>query len=149
MSKHKASLRWEADSDDFSYQKYTRTHTWTFEGGQELKASASPEFLGKAEFVDPEEAFAASLSSCHLLSFLAVASFKKYRIKSYVDECVAIMEKNEAGKRAVTKVYLRPKVEFYGDTIPSEAKIEKMHHKAHKECFIANSVLTEIIVEPQ
>lgn len=148
MAEYRTNLIWKPESEDFSYKNYSRTHKWSFGGGQEVTASAAPEFLGKSEFVNPEEAFAASLGSCHLLTFLAIASFKKYSIKSYTDECVAIVEKNENGKQAVTKVFLRPKVEFYGDSLPDSEEIEKMHHKAHNECFISNSVLTEVIVEP-
>lgn len=148
MAEYRTNLIWKPESEDFSYKNYSRTHKWIFGGGQEVTASAAPEFLGKSEFVNPEEGFAASLGSCHLLTFLAIASFKKYSIKSYTDECVAIVEKNENGKQAVTKVFLRPKVEFYGDSLPDSEEIEKMHHKAHNECFISNSVLTEVIVEP-
>ena len=147
MSEFKVKLEWKSDSEDFSYNNYTRTHQWIFGGGSEITASAAPDYLGKAEFVNPEEAFAASLSSCHLLTFLAIASFKKYTIKSYKDETVAVVEKNKDSKQAVTRVFLRPKVEFSGD-LPDEDEIKKMHHKAHTECFISNSVLTEIIVEP-
>ena len=148
MSEYKTKLSWKPETENFSYKNYTRTHQWSFGGGQEVTASAAPEFLGKAEFVNPEEAFAASLGSCHLLTFLAIASFKKFSIRSYTDECVAIVEKNEARKQAVTKVYLRPKVEFYDENLPDDEEIKEMHHKAHNECFISNSVLTEVIVEP-
>ncbi|UJH91909.1 OsmC family protein [Antarcticibacterium sp. 1MA-6-2] len=148
MSEFKVKLEWKSDSEDFSYKKYTRTHQWIFGGGSQITASAAPEYLGKAEFVNPEEAFAASLSSCHLLTFLAIASFKKYIIKNYKDETVAVVEKNKDGKQAVTRVFLRPQVEFSGEHIPDEEEMKKMHHKAHAECFISNSVLTEVIVEP-
>ncbi|WP_423820142.1 OsmC family protein [Salinimicrobium sp. TIG7-5_MAKvit] len=148
MSEFKVKLEWNSDSEDFSYKNYTRTHQWIFGGGSEITASAAPEYLGKAEFVNPEEAFAASLSSCHLLTFLAIASFKKYIIKSYKDETVAVVEKNKDGKQAVTRVFLRPKVEFSGEHIPDEEEMKKMHHKAHAECFISNSVITEVVVEP-
>lgn len=148
MAEYRTNLSWKPESEDFRYKNYSRTHKWSFGGGQEITASAAPEFLGKSEFVNPEEAFVASLGSCHLLTFLAIASFNKYSIKSYTDECVAIVGKNQNGKQAVTKVFLRPKVEFYGDNLPDSEEIEKMHHKAHNECFISNSVLTEVIVEP-
>lgn len=148
MSEYKVNLSWKPDSADFSYKEYTRTHQWIFGGGTKVTASAAPEYLGKAEYVNPEEAFAASLSSCHLLTFLAIVSFKKYSIKSYKDETVAIVEKNSNNKQAVTKVFLRPKVEFSGENIPDEEELKKMHHKAHTECFISTSVKTEVIVEP-
>lgn len=148
MSEHKVTLSWKNESEDFSYRNYDRTHSWKSEGGIVVKASAAPEYLGKKELVNPEEAFAASLASCHMLTFLALASIKKYTIGTYEDTAVAILEKNEKLRMAVTKLYLRPKITFTGDNIPDETIIAEMHHRAHTECFIANSVLTEIIIEP-
>jgi len=148
MSKHIVNLLWKNESEDFSYKNYDRTHSWKFEGGIVLKASAAPEYLGKKELVNPEEAFAASLASCHMLTFLAIASMKKYTIEIYEDEAVAILEKNEKSRMAVTKLYLSPKITFTGDNVPDKTIINKMHHRAHTECFISNSVLTEIIIEP-
>jgi len=148
MSEHKVNLSWKNESEDFSYKNYDRTHIWKFEGGSVFKASAAPEYLGKKEFVNPEEAFAASLASCHMLTFLAIASIKKYTIEIYEDTAVAILEKNEKSRMAVTKLFLRPRITFMGDNIPDKTTIEEMHHRAHTECFIANSVLTEIIIEP-
>jgi organic hydroperoxide reductase OsmC/OhrA len=148
MSEHIVNLSWKNDSEDFLYKNYDRTHSWKFEGGIVVKASAAPEYLGKKEFVNPEEAFAASLASCHMLTFLAIASMKKYIVESYEDKAVAILEKNEKSKMAVTKLYLRPKITFTGDNIPDETVIHEMHRRSHAECFISNSVLTEIIIEP-
>jgi organic hydroperoxide reductase OsmC/OhrA len=148
MSEHTVNLLWKNESEDFSYKNYDRTHSWKFEGGTVINASAVPEYLGKKEFVNPEEAFAASLASCHMLTFLAIASMKKYTIEIYEDKAVAILEKNEKLRMAVTKLYLRPKITFTGDNIPDNTIIDEMHHRAHTECFIANSVLTEIIIEP-
>ena len=148
MSKHIVNLLWKNESEDFSYKNYDRTHSWKFEGGIVLKASAAPEYLGKKELVNPEEAFAASLASCHMLTFLAIASMKKYTIEIYEDEAVAILEKNEKSRMAVTKLYLSPKITFTGDNVPDKTIINKMHHRAHTECFISDSVLTEIIIEP-
>ena len=148
MSEYKVSLLWKEESADFSYKNYSRTHSWKFGGGTIIEASAAPEYLGKAELVNPEEAFAASLSSCHLLTFLAIASMKKFRVSSYEDNAVASLGKNEHGQMAVLKVVLRPRVEFGGDNIPDTALIQEMHDKAHEECFISNSVTTEVVVEP-
>ena len=148
MSQHKVNLSWKNESENFSYKNYDRTHSWKFEGGIVVKASAAPEYLGKKEFVNPEEAYAASLASCHMLTFLAIASMKKYTIDIYEDKAVAILEKNEKSRIAITKIYLRPKITFAGDNIPDKTIIDEMHHRAHTECFIANSVLTEIIIEP-
>ena len=149
MSEYKVDLKWVSESDDFSYKNYGRTHEWKFGGGITIKASAAPEYLGKPEFVNPEEAFVASLASCHLLTFLAIASYKKFSIKSYEDHAVGTVGKNKDNKLAVLKVILRPAVEFTGPLMPSEDDIKKMHEKAHVECFISNSVVTEVIIEPQ
>ena len=148
MSEHKVIVSWQGQSEDFSYDNYDRTHQWKFEGGIEVQASAAPEYLGKSEYVNPEEALAASLSSCQMLTFLAIASLNKYSVESYEDKAVAVLEKNTEGKMAITKVYLRPKAVFNSSNIPDGDKISKMHHKAHSQCFIANSVLTEVIIEP-
>ena len=98
--------------------------------------------------VDPEEAFIASLSSCHMLWFLSIAAKRKFRVDSYTDNAEGIIEKNEAGKLAMTRVMLRPDVSFSGEKIPSRAELDQMHHEAHEECFIANSVKTEVRCEP-
>lgn len=148
MSEHKVTITWKKETEDFSYKKYDRTHEWHFEGGTVVKASSAVEYLGKKELVNPEEALAASISSCHMLSFLAIASRKRWVVEIYKDEAVAILEKNDNGKLAVTKTYLKPKVIFSGETKPTKEEISWLHHAAHEECFIANSVLTEIIVEP-
>jgi organic hydroperoxide reductase OsmC/OhrA len=148
MSEHKVSIHWQSQSEDFSYKAYDRTHTWNFEGGTEVRASSAPEFLGKIEYVNPEEALVAALSSCHMLTFLAIASRRKFVVKNYTDHAVGLMQKNDKGKLAITKVYLKPKIEFGGTNLPDQETIENMHHLSHEECFIANSVLTQIIVEP-
>ena len=148
MSKHKVNLSWKNESEDFSYKTYDRTHSWEFDGGVVVQASAAAEYFGNKELVNPEDAFAASLASCHMLTFLAIASIKKYTLSRYEDNAVAILEKNEQSKMAVTKLYLRPKITFTGDKRPDEKSINKMHQLAHSECFIAHSVLTEIIIEP-
>ena len=100
------------------------------------------------EYINPEEALAAALSSCHMMSFLFVASKKKYIVETYEDASVAILAKNDKNKMAVTQLYLKPKVTFRGENQPDKAAIDALHHLAHEECFIANSVLTEIIIDP-
>jgi organic hydroperoxide reductase OsmC/OhrA len=146
MSEHRCHVRWNRDERDFAYESYSRDHTWRFEGGVEVAASATPGFLGNAERVDPEEALVAALSSCHMLTFLAIAAKKRLVVESYDDEAIGVMEKNEDGKLAVTRVTLRPRIVWGGEP-PSEAQIERMHHQAHGACFIANSVKTEVSVE--
>jgi organic hydroperoxide reductase OsmC/OhrA len=147
MSEHKITLTWERGDQPFEYQKYSRDHTWKFDGGHEMQASAAPAYLGNPKNVDPEEAFVASLSSCHMLTFLAVACKKKFVLDEYVDEAVGHMEKNENGKMAITKVTLKPKIKFSGDKQPTPEELDEMHNFAHTECFIANSVKTEVTVE--
>jgi len=148
MSQYKVNLLWTGDTADFTYKTYSRTHTWTFGGGSSVDASAAPEYLGKAELVNPEEAFAASLSSCHLLTFLALAAFQKFTVERYEDQAVAVVGKNSAGKMAVLQVTLNPKVTFTGEKLPTSEQLEALHHKAHTECFISNSVSAEVIVKP-
>jgi organic hydroperoxide reductase OsmC/OhrA len=148
MSEHKVSLNWSLEDDDFSYDNYSRSHHWKFEGGTAVNASAAKEFLGRPELVNPEEAFAASISSCHMLTFLAIASRKRYTVRSYKDEAVAILAKGDNGRMVVTQVFLRPEIVFEGSKIPTKEQIDKMHHSAHLQCFIAGSVTSEIVVEP-
>jgi organic hydroperoxide reductase OsmC/OhrA len=149
MSEHKISLEWKRGTPDFQYQTYNRDHAWKFDGGHEMQASAAPAYLGNPKNVDPEEAFVASLSSCHMLTFLAVACKKRFMLDNYTDEAVGHMEKNENGKLAITRVELHPKVKFSGEKQPTAEELDEMHHFAHAECFIANSVKTQITVEPQ
>jgi organic hydroperoxide reductase OsmC/OhrA len=148
MSEHKATLKWSRDGKDFTYKTYPRNHTWRFEGGAEVPASAAPQYLGDPSRVDPESALVAALSSCHLLTFLAIASNSGFVVDSYEDDPVGHLEKNANGKLAVTRVVLRPKIVFGGAKQPTEQDLARLHDKAHKECFIANSVLTTVTVEP-
>ena len=147
MSEHKISLTWKRGETLFEYQKYSRDHTWRFDGGHEMQASAAPAYLGNPKNVDPEEAFVASLSSCHMLTFLAVACKRKFVLDEYTDEAVGHMEKNAEGKLAITRVTLKQKLKFSGDKQPTTEEIDEMNHAAHDQCFIANSVKTEVTVE--
>ena len=149
MSEHKVTLRWERGGAEFVYQKYPRDHTWSFDGGHTMTATAAPAYLGNPANVDPEEAFVASLSSCHMLTFLAIACKKRFVLDEYVDEAVGVMEKNAEGRLAITRVTLRQRLKFSGEKQPTSQDIEEMNHAAHEQCFIANSVKTEVKVEPQ
>jgi organic hydroperoxide reductase OsmC/OhrA len=149
MSKHRATIIWNRGSADFSYETYSRDHTWEFENGIKIEASAAPGFRGTPENVDPEEAYVAALSSCHMLTFLAIAVRRRLVIDSYTDSAIGYLEKNDLGKLSVTRVTLRPKVSFENTDRPPAEELEKLHHLAHKECFIANSVQTEISIESQ
>jgi organic hydroperoxide reductase OsmC/OhrA len=146
MSEHKASVIWARGGKDFGYKSYSRDHVWRFENGVEVPASATPSYLGNPQRVDPEAAFVAALSSCHMLTFLALASNKSFVVDSYEDHAVGHLEKDAAGKLAVTRVELHPKIVFSGGKTPTDADLEWLHDKAHKECFIANSVTTEVTV---
>ena len=140
------TLIWKRATPDFEYKTYNRDHAWSFDCGHEMQATAAPAYLGNPKLVDPEEAFVASLSSCHMLTFLAVACKKKFLLDEYVDDAVGHMEKNAEGKLAITRVELHPKLKFSGENQPTGKDIEEMHHFAHENCFIANSVRTEVTV---
>ena len=148
MSEHYCKITWSRGVHEYTYEKYSRDHAWSFPGGANVAASAAPGFLGNPDHVDPEEGLVASLSSCHMLTFLALAARKRFVVESYDDDAVGTMEKNEDGRLAITKVVLRPRITWGGDKQPDADVLDKMHHKAHEQCFIANSVKTEITVEP-
>ena len=147
MSEHKVTIHWWRQTDDFSVQTYNRAHEWLFQNGIKVVASAAPDYKGDVDRVNPEQAFTASLSSCHMLTFLYVAAMKQYKIDSYKDEAVGVFGKNVEGKMAVTKVILRPQIVFSGSKTPNADELAQLHDAAHKQCFIANSVLTEVVVE--
>ncbi|QSX42147.1 OsmC family protein [Shewanella cyperi] len=152
MSEYCASVKWNRGEDEaFVDNKYSRGHVWEFDGGVRVPASSSPHVVplpySVETHVDPEEAFVASLSSCHMLFFLSIAAKKRYVVESYTDDALGIMEKDDSGNIAMTKVTLRPKVAFSGAQIPSRDELEKMHHQAHELCFIANSVKTQVVTE--
>ena len=153
MSIYTATIRWTRDpSTDFAKGQYSRAHEWAFDGGAVVPASASPDNVppGTADEagIDPEEAFVASISSCHMLFFLDFARRDGFVVDSYVDEAIGILDKDGDGKIAVTKVTLRPRIAFSGDQ-PTAEQIDRLHHRSHEDCFIANSVKTEIRVESQ
>ncbi len=149
---YNVKIAWKKGSGEaFVDNKYSRAHTWSFDGGIDLEASSSPHVVpvpqSSEAAVDPEEAFVASLSSCHMLWFLSLAVEKKLVVTSYEDNAEGILGKNEEGKLAMTKVTLRPKVDFGGENVPSTEQIAELHHEAHEKCFIANSVKTKISIE--
>jgi organic hydroperoxide reductase OsmC/OhrA len=146
VSEHRASINWSRGDTDFDYESFSRDHTWRFEGGISVAASSAPDFLGSPALVDPEEAFVASVASCHMLTFLALAARKRMVVESYEDAAVGVMEKNDDGKLAVTRVVLDPKVVFSGDKAPNVEQLAQLHERAHQHCFIANSVRSEIVL---
>ncbi|AFU98229.1 OsmC family protein [Simiduia agarivorans] len=153
MSHYTATVVWSRQPDEvFTDNQYSRGHQWQFDGGVTVPASASPHIVplpwSVEANVDPEEAFVASISSCHMLFFLSLAAKKRWCVDSYTDAAIGTMAKDAEGKIAMTQVTLRPTVTFTGDT-PSREAQEQLHHKAHALCFIANSVKTLITTELQ
>lgn len=149
MSEYHVTVAWQRASKDFTYESYNRNHVWRVGKNTEIEASAAPEYRGDGERLDPEEALVASLSSCHMLTFLAIAARKRVGVDSYEDDAVGYMEKNEQGKLWVARVILRPRIRFMEGVSVSREQLDLMHHHSHKECFIANSVKTEVMVEPR
>ena len=152
MSEYTAEVLWQRGDQDFLANTYSRRHSLRFDGGAEWAGSSSPHVVplpsSDASAVDPEEAFVASLSSCHMLWFLTMAVKRKFCVDRYFDAATGVMEKNAEGKMAMTAVTLRPEVTFSGANLPTREQIEHMHHRAHEECFIANSVKTDVRCEP-
>ena len=152
MMRYDAEVLWERGDQPFLDNRYSRKHVLRFDGGTEVAGSSSPHVvpvpLSDPAAVDPEEAFVASLSSCHMLWFLSLAARRKFRVDFYKDNATGEMEKNADGKLVIARVFLRPDVRFSGDDLPTNADIDALHHKAHQECFIANSVRSQIICEP-
>lgn len=151
MSEYLATIRWQRGAQAFTDDKYSRAHEWIFDGGATVPASASPSIvplpLSVAEHVDPEEAYVASLSSCHMLFFLAIAAGSGYVVDEYTDEAIGRMGRNAEGKSAMTSVVLRPRATYSGERIPGRSQVEQMHHQAHEMCFIARSVITDVSTE--
>jgi organic hydroperoxide reductase OsmC/OhrA len=151
MSTYTATIRWSRTGDgDFTKGQYSRAHEWAFDGGAVVPAGPSPHIVpepwGNPAGIDPEEAFVASLSSCHMLFFLDFARRAGFVVDDYVDEAEGVLENRPDGKMAMTRVTLRPRV-TWGGNAPDEAAIADLHHRAHEACFIANSVTTEVIVQ--
>jgi organic hydroperoxide reductase OsmC/OhrA len=149
---YRATVAWKREgAAAFTDQRYSRGHTWSFDGGITVPGSSSPHSVklpySVAEAVDPEEAFVAALSSCHMLTFLYVAAKQGYVIDAYTDEAVGVMTRNEHGKMWVSKVTLAPAIVFAGEKRPTPEQFDELHHLAHEECFIANSVKSEVVVQ--
>ncbi|MBI4696704.1 MAG: OsmC family protein [Gammaproteobacteria bacterium] len=150
MSEHRASVHWSFSGADFRRGRYSREHTWRFDGGVTVPASPSPSVV-PAPFsnpagVDPEEAFVAAVASCHMLTFLHLASKRGFLVERYADDAVGVMTKNERGKYWVSRVSLNPEIVYGAGAAPTSEQIAELHHLAHEECFIANSIRTEVVV---
>lgn len=148
-----AEILWERGEQTFTDNRYSRRHTIRLDGGLEVPASSSPLVVpmpySDPSAMDPEEAFVASLSSCHMLWFLSIAVRAGFRVDRYHDHAVGVMAANERRKFWVSQVTLRPEVGFSGERQPTAEELADMHHQAHEECFIANSVKTRVVVEPR
>ena len=151
MSEHKATISWKRTGPDFLRGKYSREHTWTFDGGVTVAASASPSVVpapySNPAGVDPEEAYVASISSCHMLTYVYLAGREGFQVDSYHDEAAGVMTKNEKGVPWVSLATLHPQIVYSGNKLPTAADEERLHHMAHEQCFIANSIKTEVKVE--
>ena len=151
MSAHTATVRWSATpAEEFAKGKYSRAHAWRFDGGAVVAASASPTIVpapwSDAAAVDPEEAFIASLASCHMLFFLDFARRAGLVVSTYEDVAEGVMAKGEDGRVRITRVTLRPRIQF-GGAAPDAAGLDALHHQAHEACFIANSVSCEVVID--
>ncbi len=153
MSEHLATIDWQRGDQAFLDQRYSRRHRISFDGGAEWHASSSPlvvpEPMSDASAVDPEEMLVAAVASCHMLWFLSLAARHEHVVEHYSDSAVGQMQKDAQGKHWIARVILRPKVEFSASTAPSGEQLEKLHHRAHEQCFIANSIKGEVVCEPQ
>jgi len=153
MSTHQATIRWFASpGEDYAKGQYSRAHSWSFDGGAIVPASASPHIVpmpwADPDAVDPEEAFVASAASCHMLFFLDFARRSGLIVTGYEDEAEGEMHKGSDGKVRITRIALRPKIVFGGEE-PEQTVIDDLHHKSHEACFIANSITSEVVVEPR
>jgi organic hydroperoxide reductase OsmC/OhrA len=152
MAEYVAEVIWTRNGQDFVDNRYSRKHILRFDGGVEVPGSSSPHVvpapMSDAAAVDPEEAFVSSLSSCHMLWFLSIAAKQRFCVDRYFDKATGLMEKNLEGKWAMARVILKPEVSFSGEKRPTREQIDKMHHQAHEQCFIANSVKTAVHCEP-
>jgi organic hydroperoxide reductase OsmC/OhrA len=149
---YQASIHWSRGAAVFTDNRYSRAHTWRFDGGIEVPASSSPQVvrvpLSAEHAVDPEEALVAALSSCHMLWFLSISAKRRFRVDRYRDRAIGTLGQNSRGEWCMTSVTLRPEVEFSGAPQPAPADIDAMHHEAHAQCFIAHSVTSDVRCEP-
>lgn len=151
MHRYEAHIHWKRSGGSFSDNRFSRAHEWRFDGGLSVPASSSPlstpEPMSVAANIDPEEALVAAASSCHMLWFLYLAAKHGFVVEDYTDEAYGIMDKNAEGRIAITRVVLRPRIEFGGERRPSAAEVDSLHHDSHERCFIANSLKSEVAIE--
>jgi organic hydroperoxide reductase OsmC/OhrA len=148
LSEHAITVNWERGGAPFDYERYPRDHDWQIASGAQIRASAAPDYHGSPDRINPEDALVAAISSCHMLTFLAIAARKRWVVERYRDAAVGFLEKNEEGRLAVTRVLLRPQIAFAAP-IPAGDQVARAHEQAHQQCFIASSVRARIDVEPE
>lgn len=150
MHKHESTILWERKDQKFVDNKYSRAHLWEFDGVK-VPASSSPSVLpvpmSSLEAIDPEEALVAATSSCHMLFFLAIAAKRGFVVDRYIDQAYGVMGKNSEGKTLMSRITLRPRIEFSGLKQPSAAEIDEIHRMAHEQCFVGNSLKSEVMIE--
>ncbi len=149
MSDFSIHLEWHRSTTDFDYQSFDRSHLWHLAGGQTVRGSAAPEYSGNSEMSNPEEALLAALSSCHMLTFLSIAALRKLVVDRYEDDPRAELGKNEKGKMMIAQITLRPRVTFGGTVHPDADALLDLHRKAKENCFVGNSLLTRVLLEPR
>lgn len=151
MQQFDAKLIWERGEQPFADQRYSRAHEWIFDGGLHVPASSSPLSvplpMSEAANIDPEEALVAAASSCHMLFFLSIAAQRGFIVDRYSDHAVGVLERDAAGRMAMTRITLRPRIAFSGAALPAPADLAAMHHLAHDKCYVANSLKAEIRIE--
>ena len=151
MHTYEATVSWNRGDQGFVDNRYSRAHEWAFDGGLRIPASSSPSIvplpMSMAANVDPEEALVAATSSCHMLFFLRIAAKRGFIVDGYVDSAIGVMAKDSDGKAAITRITLRPKIVFSGALQPAPGELEAMHHESHDQCYIANSIKADVIVE--
>lgn len=151
MQQFEAQISWQRGSQAFTDNRYSRAHQWQFDGGLQVPCSSSPLSvplpMSDASAVDPEEALVAALSSCHMLFFLSLAARAGLVVDAYRDNAVGIMDKNADGKKAMTLITLRPAITFGGERQPGRAELDALHHDAHEQCYIANSIKADVVIE--
>jgi organic hydroperoxide reductase OsmC/OhrA len=151
MHTYEATVSWKKGDQNFSDNRYSRAHTWRFDGGAQVAASSSPlsvpEPMSVAANVDPEEALIAATSSCHMLFFLSFAAKHGFVVDDYLDHAAGVMEKNGEGKIAITRITLRPVITFSGERRPTPEELAELHHRSHEACYIANSIKADVVVE--
>ncbi|MES2015256.1 MAG: OsmC family protein [Pseudomonadota bacterium] len=151
MQQFEAQISWQRGSQPFTDHRYSRAHQWRLDGGLQLPVSSSPLSvplpMSDAAALDPEEALVGALSSCHMLFFLSLAAQRGFVVDSYRDDALGILERNAEGKKAITRITLRPAIAFSGAHQPGRVDIDALHHDAHEQCYIANSIKAEVIIE--